>query len=317
MRAVGVEEFGGPEALRIVELATPPCGADEIRIRVRAAAVNPTDTYTVNGARAELLAQQGPPPYVPGMDAAGVVDEIGAEVDTELSVGDAVMAMVIPRGSSGAYASEVVVPAGIVVPIPDGASMAEAATLPMNGLTADLALDLLDLGPGDTLAVTGAAGAFGGYIVQLAKVAGLTVIADASEADEALVRGLGADHVVRRGPDVAERIREIVPDGVDGLADGSVQGLEIIDAVRDGGRVATVRGDAGPDEPIRDITWHPVWVRVHEKAGDKLDRLRALASEGKVSLRVAQTFPADQAAEAHRVLHRGGTRGRCVIEWRD
>lgn len=315
MRVVGVREFGGPEALEVIEVPTPVCGPDEIRINVRAAAVNPTDTYTVNGARAELLAKQGPPPYVPGMDAAGEIDEIGSAVDSELAVGDRVMAMVIPSGSNGAYASQVVVPAAIVVPIPDGVSFVEAATLPMNGLTADLALDLLELSAGDTLAVTGAAGAFGGYVVQLAKVAGLTVIADASEADEALVRELGADHVVRRGSDVAERIRALVPEGVNGLADGSVQGVEVIAAVADGGRIATVRGDDGPDESVRGITWHPVWVRVHERAGDKLARLGQLAGEGRLTLRVAQTFKAEDAAEAHRVLHRGGTRGRCVIEW--
>src|SRR5262245_20499983 len=94
--------------------------------------------------------------------------------------------------------------------------------LPMNGLTARQSLDLLGLSPGQTLAVTGAAGAYGGYVVQLAKVEGLTVIADASEADHALVASLGADIVVRRGDDVAMRILEHFPNGVDGLADGAV-----------------------------------------------------------------------------------------------
>ena len=95
------------------------------------------------------------------------------------------------------------------------------------------------------LAVTGAAGAFGGYVVQLAKADGLTVVADASEADEELVRGLGADVVVRRGDDVADRIREHFPEGVDGLADGSVQDALVLPAVKDGGAVATVRGYRG------------------------------------------------------------------------
>ena len=312
MHAVGVNEFGGPDALEVVELPSPEVGAGQIRLRVRAAAVNPTDTYTRNGARAELLAEQGPPPYVPGMDAAGHVDEIGPDVETTLSVGDAVMAMVVPRGSNGAYASEVVVPAEAVVPIPAGTTLVEACTLPMNGLTARLALDLLDLAPGSTLAVTGSAGAFGGYVIQLAKVAGLTVIADASEADEALVVALGADHVVRRGPDVADRIREIVDGGVDGLADGSVQGDDLMAAVRDGGAIATVRGHEGPDD--RGITWHQVWVREYERAHDEIDELRMLVESGDLTLRVAETFTAEEASEAHRRLEQGGVRGRLVIE---
>src|SRR5690606_37354112 len=124
---------------------------------------------------------------------------------------------------------------------PSGASHAEAATIPMNGLTARLTLDRLGLEPGHTIAVTGAAGAYGGYVVQLAKADGLRVIADASEADEQLVRDLGADVVVRRGDDVAERIRDAQPEGVDALADGSVQDALVLPAVKDGGGIAAVR----------------------------------------------------------------------------
>jgi hypothetical protein len=132
------------------------------------------------------------------------------------------MAMVIPEGSHGAYREQIVLDARAVVPAPAGATPVEACTLPMNGLTARQSLDLLGLSSGQTLAVTGAAGAYGGYVVQLAKVEGLTVIADASEADHELVASLGADIVVRRGDDVATRILEHFPNGVDGLADGAV-----------------------------------------------------------------------------------------------
>jgi NADPH:quinone reductase-like Zn-dependent oxidoreductase len=159
--------------------------------------------------------------------------------------------------------------------------------------------------------VTGAAGAFGGYVVQLAKADGLTVVADASEADEQLVRDLGADVVVRRGNDVADRIRERYPDGVDGLADGSVQDELVLPAVRDGGRVATVRGYRGNGE--RGLEVIPVMVRRAAEDREKLDRLRQQAEDGVVTLRVARTFPAEEAAEAHRVLARGGVRGRLVL----
>jgi NADPH:quinone reductase-like Zn-dependent oxidoreductase len=311
MRAVGVVEFGGPEALQVVELPEPRPGPGEVRIRVHAATVNPTDTYTRNGARAEMLKAAGPPPYVPGMDAAGVLDEIGEGVNTDLAIGDHVMAIVLPGGSRGAYSEWIVVPAESVARTPAGVSDVEAATLPMNGLTARLALDLLALQPGQTLAVTGAAGAFGGYTVQLAKAAGLRVIADASQADEQLVRDLGADVVVERGDDVADRIREIVPDGVDALADGAVLHMKAMGAVREGGGFAAVRRFEGRSE--RGISVHEVWVRTYIRERDKLDELRRLVEDGRVTLRVARTFAPEEAGEAHRILEAGGTRGRLVI----
>jgi NADPH:quinone reductase len=312
MKVIGVMEFGGPEAFEVVELPDPHAESGEVRIRVHAATVNPTDTYTRNGVRAEMLRKSGPPPYVPGMDAAGVLDEIGPGVSGDLAVGDHVMAIVIPDGSHGAYSELIVVPADSVVRTPRGTSDVEASTLPMNALTARLALDLLALQPGQTLAVSGAAGCFGGYTVQLAKADGLRVIADASAADEELVRSLGADVVVRRGPDVAARIRDVVPGGVDGLADGSVQHTALLPAIRDGGGLAAVRGFVGDTE--RNITIHPVWVREYGRERAKLDRLRQQVEDGAITLRVARTFSAAEAGEAHRILEAGGTRGRLVIE---
>ena len=303
-------EFGGPEVLGVVDIPETHAGPGEIRLRVHAATVNPTDTMTRNGARAETLRQESPP-YVPGMDAAGVVDEIGEGADTDLRVGDRAMAVVVPHGGYGAYSEHVVVPAASATHVPAGADDAAASTLPMNALTARQALDLLALSPGETLAVTGAAGSFGGYAIELAKADGLRVIADASEADEALVRSLGADVVVRRGDDVASRIRDVAPDGVDGVADGAVLDDYIMPAVRDSGGIATVRGYTGPD--ARGVTWHPVWVGSYAQEHAKLERLREQVEAGEVTLRVAGTFPAEEAAETHRRLEAGGVRGRHVI----
>jgi NADPH:quinone reductase len=312
MRGVGLTEFGGPEVLRVVELPDVHAGPGEIRIRVHAAAVNPTDTGVRDGSRAEML-KNVPTPHVPGMDAAGVVDEIGPDTATDLKVGDAVMAMAIPLGSHGAYRESLVLAADSVARAPAGSSHAEASTLPMNGLTARLSLDQLALKPGQTLAVTGAAGCYGGYVVQLAKAEGLRVIADASAADAQLVRDLGADIVVRRGDDIAVQIRAVAPDGVDGLADGAVQNELAVGAVRDGGAFASVRGWAGNAE--RGITFHRTMVRNYDHRSDLLDQLRKQAEAGLVTLRVAATYPMEQAAEAHRRLEAGGTRGRCVIRF--
>jgi NADPH:quinone reductase-like Zn-dependent oxidoreductase len=183
----------------------------------------------------------------------------------------------------------------------------------MNGLTARLSLDELALSPGDTVLVSGAAGAYGGYVVQLAKADGLRVIADAAPADEALVARLGADVVLARGDDLAERVRELHPDGVDGVADGAVMNELLIPAVRDGGAFASVRGFKG--EPQRDIRFHATFVRRYLTEQARLDRLREQVERGEVSLRVARTFPAAQAGEAHRLLEGGGIRGRLVVEF--
>lgn len=310
MRGVGIFEFGGPDVLQVVDLPEVHAGPGEVRIRVHAAAVNPTDTVLRDGGRADAL-KDIPPPHVPGMDAAGVIDEIGESAETDLEIGDAVMAMVIPTGAHGAYRESIVLPVDAVTRAPAGASHVEASTLPMNGLTARMSLDQLALQPGQTVAVTGAAGAYGGYVVQLAKADGLRVVADASAKDEQLVRDLGADMVVPRGDDIAQRIREVVPEGVDGLADGAVQEHLAVGAVKDGGIFTSVRGWQGNGE--RDITFRRTMVRHYDRRADLLDRLRQQVEEGLVTLRVAATYPPEEAAEAHRRLEAGGTRGRCVI----
>src|SRR6195952_1254731 len=298
MRAAGVTRFGGPEALQLVDVPEEPLGPGQVRIRVAAATVNPTDTH----ARAGAYAGRDPvksPPWVPGMDVAGTVVEVGDGVD-HLAPGRLVMGIVVPSGAHGGYREDIVLPGNSVVPAPAGADAVAASTLPMNALTARLALDQLGLQPGQVLAVTGAAGAFGGYVVQLAKADGLTVVADAAEADEEVVRGLGADVVVRRGDDVAERIREAYPDGVDGLADGAVQEALVLPAIRDGGGLATVRGYRGDGQ--RGVEGFTTMGRQVAEDRSALDRLGQQAEDGVLTLRVARTFPVEQAAEAHRAL---------------
>lgn len=310
MKAVGLTEFGDPDVLHLVDLPDPQAGPGELRISVHAAAVNPTDTGLRNGGRAAIL-KDIPPPYVPGMDVAGVLDQIGPGTATDLRPGDHVMAIVVPQGSHGGYSELVVLPAESVTAVPAGSSDAEAATLPMNGLTTRQALDLLGLRAGQTLAVTGAAGAVGGFAIQLGKADGLRVIADAAEADEQLVKNLGADVIVRRGADFGARVREVAPDGADGVIDAALLNELVVPAVRDGGGVATLRGFRG--EPERGISFHPVAVRTYWREHAKLDRLRQQAESGELTLRVARVLPKEQAAEAHRILEAGGTRGRLVL----
>jgi NADPH2:quinone reductase len=312
MRAVTFSRFGGPEVLEVTELPVPEPGPGEVRIRVAAATVNPTDISFRLGRQtvAQLRELGAVPPWVPGMELAGVVDAAGA--GSGWRVGDRVMAIVNPRRpGGGAQAEFVVVPAASVARVPEGASLEAAATLPMNGLTVRLALDRLALRPGQTLGVTGAAGAVGGYAVQLGVVDGLRVIAVAGPRDEALVNGFGAAAVVPRSDGAMRALYDAAPGGVDGLIDAAVLDAAALPAIRDGGRLATVRGFAGPSE--RGITIEPVRVTSYLLNHDALDRLGQLVTEGRLTLRVAEAFPPERAAEAQRKLDAGGVRGRLLI----
>ncbi len=309
MKVIGVTEFGGPDALAIHEVPEPHAGPGQVRIKVRAVAVSPTDTVVRSGGNKQV-AKAKSSPYVPGMDAAGIVDEVGEGAPFE--VGDEVMAIALPAGEhGGAYVSYLVADADSVAYTPAGAELETASTLPMNGLTALQTLRRLDLQPGQVLAVTGAAGTLGGYTVQLAKHAGLTVIADFAEKDRRIVEALGPDHMVPRGESVAKHIRRLFPEGVDGMLDGAVQNELGLPAVKDGGGFATVRYWEGPSE--RGITIHRVAVAEDYHADGKLDQLRRFVEDGVLTPNVAAILPADRAAEAHTTLEGGGVRGRLVL----
>ena len=313
MRAVTFSRFGGPEVLEVSELPEPLPGPGEVRIRVAAATVNPTDISFRVGRQqttAQLTQMGVLPPYIPGMELAGVVDAVGD--GTDWHPGDRVMAIVNPRRpGGGAQAEVVVVPAASVARVPEGTSLEAAATLPMNGLTVRLALDRLALQPGQTLGVTGAAGAVGGYAVELGVSDGLRVIAVAGPQDEVLVKRLGAETVVPRGDAAVRGLHDAAPGGVDGLIDAAVLDAAVLPAIRDGGKLATVRGFAGSSE--RGITIEVVRVISYLHNHEALDRLGHLVAKGRLTLRVAETFPPERAADAQRKMDAGGTRGRLVI----
>jgi NADPH:quinone reductase len=306
-RAVEIPRPGGPEVLQVAEREVRDPRAGEVRLAVQAAAVNPTDI----GLR-QRGAEGLDPPWVPGMDAAGIVESVGPGVE-RLAVGDPVMAAVMPRRpEGGAQAGLVVVPASSVVPPPAGATIEEAATLPMNGLTAMRGLELLDLEPGATLAVTGGAGLLASYVIPLAKRQGLRVLADAKPEDEGLVRSFGADEVLPRGDGLVAALRAQAPGGVDAVYDTALLGRGVFPAIRPGGALAFVRTWDGED--VEDgIHLRRVWIGdVIERTG-WLGELAALAAEGLLALRVAETFPPGRAADAHRLMERGGLRGRALI----
>jgi NADPH:quinone reductase len=313
VKAIGLTEFGGPDVLHIVDLPVPEPGTGEVRIRVHAVAVNPIDATFRAGGRAAQLADRTPP-YLPGVDAAGVVDKPGPGTSGRLSAGDRVIALVIPMDPhGGTYAEQIATDERSVVRAPKDTTDAEAATLLLNAVAARLALDALDLKAGQVVGVTGAAGAVGGYAIQLAKAGGLTVIADAAPDDEDLIRRLGADHIIARGDRLTGQIRRLVPSGVPGLVDAASLNAAALPAIADGGAIVTVRGWGGPAE--RGITVHPISAFAAVTDTALLEELRDLAEDGTLSLRVADVMPARYAAEAHRRLAAGGIRGRIVLDF--
>ncbi|MDP9864066.1 MULTISPECIES: NADP-dependent oxidoreductase [Streptosporangium] len=308
MRAVVVRTFGGSGTLEVEEVPVPRPGTGQVRIRVEAAGVNPVDVAVRTGALVEGGLAERREVHGLGWDVAGVVEETGAGV-TGFAVGDRVIGLAdrldLPLG---AYAEQIVLDAGAVAPAPVRATPAQAATLPLNGLTADQALDLAGLAAGQTLLVTGAAGGVGGYAVELAVARGLRVVAVAGAGDEDLVRGFGAEFFVPRDAELGSAVRELVPGGTDGAIDAASVGTAALTAVRGGGCYVAVLG--GAPVALRGTRVANVWIRAD---GARLAELARLADDGRLTLRVAGTFPLDQAAAAHDRLAAGGLRGRLVL----
>jgi NADPH:quinone reductase-like Zn-dependent oxidoreductase len=309
MRAVVVRSFGDPAVLEIADVPIPAAGQGQVRIRVEAATVNPVDLATRSGALTDAGLLPDRDVIGIGWDVAGTVETTGPGV-TDLAPGDRVIGLSdrldVPLG---AQAEHVVLDADAVTRAPAGRSLIEAATLPLNGLTAVQALDRLDLRQGQALLVTGAAGAVGGFAVELAAGRGIRVVAVAGGDDEPLVRGLGATLFVPRTARLGEAVRALVPGGVHAALDAAAVGAAALDAVRSGGGFAAVVPGRAP-VPLRGTRVFNHWIRADR---DRLSELVALVEAGSLTLRVAETMPLDHVAAAHRRLAEGGLRGRLVL----
>lgn len=310
--AVGFEQFGELDRLKLLQRVKPRPGPGEVVIQVVSATINPTDLLMISGAQATKMVGLRPP-YIAGMELAGRVEQVGEGV-TGLVLGQAVMGIVNPRRpEGGAQASYVCLPASSVVPAPDGLDLAVASTIPMNGLTAKLCLDGLNLSKNNVVLVTGALGAVGGYAIQLAKHAGLHVIADAKEGDHDLVRQLGADDIVPRGPALIDTVRQHYPQGVDGLIDAALLGESVTPLVRDGGAVTLLRGGDIPDNSR--LRYLPISAIQHSHDTTSLDWLTRRVNDGTLKPRVAVRVPVSQFQQAYQLVQTGGLRGRVIIEF--
>jgi NADPH:quinone reductase len=296
MRVVEVTAFGGPEVLRVAERPCPEPAAGVVVVAIHATSVNPTDLSTRDGSRRKRMPDLEPP-FVPGWDLAGEV----------LATGDRVVGM-IPfaqiGGRVGAYAEQAAVDPAWLAPLPEGVPFEEAATLPLNALTARQSLDLLGLAAGDALLVTGASGGVGGFAVQMAVADGLEVIAMAGRDDEDWVESLGASEVLPRDADLSGTRP------VDGVLDAVPLGPErSTPTLRDGGTAVFTR-TPDPPGPNRELRFETILVKPDAVA---LTRFAEQLAAGRLRTRVAQVLPLDEAAEAHRRAEAGGLHGKVVL----
>lgn len=301
--AIVYTEFGGPEVLTLTEVPDPVPAEGEVAIRVEAAGVNPIEWKVRKGLRPSGPLEE---PRRVGGDGAGVVTAVGDGVDG-FRPGDAVVFF----GASGAYASEIAVPAAHVHVRPPQVSAAEGAGLGIPVGTAYQALRSLGVGPGDTLLVHGGSGAVGQAAIQFAVLWGATVIATSSERRLERVRQLGATPVVY-GDGVADRIRAAAPEGVTVVVDaaGTDDALQAsLDLVADRDRIATlVRGRDAASLGIRAFSGGgPVPLTPQQLAwrAEAVPVTLALLAAGAFSIELGPSFPLADAAEAHRVVEAG------------
>lgn len=307
MKAVQFHEVGGPEVLRYEDVEQPVPAAGQVRLRVAASAFNAAD----NGMRAGFLPIPIELPHVPGYDVSGTVDALGDGV-TGVEVGDAVIAF-LPMERNGGAAEYVVAPAESVVAAPTTIPLADAAALPSVALTAWQALfDDGQLRSGQRVLIVGAGGVVGGYAIQLAKRAGVHVIATASPRSIDAVRAAGADQVIDHTDtdllgaldgqvDVLLNLAPIEPE----------QFAADVAAVRDGGVVvSTTAFMATPGDDARGVRAATVFVLPNR---ERLTELVSLVDAGALTVEVTRRVPLTELPAIHAEAAAGRIAGKVVV----
>jgi NADPH2:quinone reductase len=302
MRAAVFRTFNGP--IEIVDVPVPEPAPGQVLVKVAAAAVNPVDIATRTGRlyQAGLMTPKAQTGL--GWDVAGTI----AAPTPGYEVGDQVIGITdrldLPLGTYAEY-----VTLDTVAPAPINLSPVEAATLPLNGLTALQALELLALPAGSTLVITGAAGAVGGFALELAVHSDLRVAAVANPNDFPWLRARGAQWLIPRDTDLAKEVRTQIPGGADAAIDAAALGIPTLNAVKNRGTLISISPGATPT-PLRATTIHNLWISADPH---QLTHLATLANEGKITARVAETYPLEKAELAHERLAAGSLRGRLVL----
>ncbi|MFI5637604.1 NADP-dependent oxidoreductase [Streptomyces goshikiensis] len=295
--AIAFSEYGGPEVLRLSEVTPPEPGPGQVRIKVRAASVNPLDMKIRSGLMADVIPARFP--VIPGLDAAGVVDAVGEGADA--AVGDEVLGAT----AGGSYSEYALLDRPVAKPA--ALSWETAASLVTVGQTAFRVLAQLGVGAGQTLLVHGAAGGVGVVAVQLAVARGVTVIGTAAERDLEQVGRLGAT-AVRYGDGWAERVKAAAPGGVDFVFDASGAGVlaESVALTGDAARVTTIADMAAARHGVR-------FSAGTGEEGGSLPELARLAADGRLAVPVWRSYPLAEAARAHADLEAHLGRGKAVL----
>ncbi|MFI1705065.1 NADP-dependent oxidoreductase [Streptomyces griseoruber] len=305
MRAVVARRYGGPEALELMEIDKPEPGAGSVLIRVKAAGVNPVDRHVVAGHLDSIL--EVSLPLVPGFDVAGVIEAVGPGV-TEFSAGDEVFGYVrTEQVQHGTYAEFVAAPVHTLAGKPASLTWQQAAGLPLVGLTALQSLSRVGVRSGETVLVHAAAGGVGSVAVQIAVARGARGIGTASEGNHEFLRSLGAEPVVY-GDGLAERVRELAPEGVDAAVD-CVGGDAVVvsqELLKDPSRVASI-----VDPEVTQRGGHQVWT---QPVPSDLAALASLADAGELTVHIDRVLPLAEAADAFRLSETGRVRGKIVLE---
>jgi NADPH:quinone reductase-like Zn-dependent oxidoreductase len=316
-RIVRPTAFGAPNVLTVTEVPVPRAAMDGVVVNVRAAGVNPIDWKLYSGSFHAISADQesaaGIVASMPsiGLECAGVVTEVGAEV-TGVQVGDEVI--VYP--ATATYADYVSAQADSILAKPAGLGWAEAGSLMLAGTTAVHALHVAGVGAGDTVLVHGGAGGVGLMGVQLAVARGATVIATAAERNHKLLRGLGAI-AVSYGPGLADRVRAVAPHGINAAVDfaGTDEALDVsLEFVADRTRIASIAGSSRRAEAgIKLLGYGPGQDPGTEVRKAARGELIELAGSGALKIIVDTTFPLEEATRAHELGISGHAPGKLVL----
>jgi NADPH2:quinone reductase len=311
MRAVLVREFGGPEQLRLAEVADPVAGPGQVRIAVHAAGVNPVDAGNrADGAWAGLHV-----PCIVGYDVAGVIDSVGSGV-SGLVPGDRVMAMTHFPDGAGGYAEFAVVDAALAAPVSPALSFVEAAATPLAAGTALVVLSRLGLPAGNRLLVLGASGGVGLFLLQLAAAAGIMTIAVGRRAGHDQMNALGAAACIDyTREELASRTLTLAGGPVDAIADlvGGTLAAAALPSLRPGGQIAAIATPELDLDPLLDanITFHGVLL---QDDGDRTRALAALLDRRVLRPVISHVLPLAAAAEAHRILEGRHAGGKIVLD---
>ncbi|GLY46475.1 NADP-dependent oxidoreductase [Lentzea sp. NBRC 102530] len=296
MKAITYTTHGGPEVLNLGEAPEPHAGPGQVRLKVVAAAVNPLDHKIRNG----WFPQMTPPfPVIPGLEAAGIVDEVGEGV-TGVKAGDEVLGWVTAGYAEYALATDFALK-------PAGLDWDTAAALPTAVETSVRVLDLLGVEDGDTVLIHGAAGVVGAVGVQLAVARGATVIGTASPANHDYLRSLGATPVAY-GEGLGDRVRAAAPHGVDAVYDAAGQGdLPVSIELRGGtDRIVTIADPAAADLGV-------VFTGGGAPFGARLGEYARQAADGELRVRIAASLPLADAAKAQELVETGHVQGKVVL----